>query len=148
MAFEAMRASSWLSLISTLTTWTGRLYSPPLFSKSFGPKHKKTRPHSVSSSIKDEGSSAKSQGGGEGVGVWGLGEEDVPSHTASKHLSSHVTTTSGTVLVSCHRSGAFLIFRFRSIMLRIPLAVYLFEEKKLRAPVSARAECPSQADER
>lgn len=41
MAFEAMRASSWLSLISTLTTWTGRLYSPPLFSKSFGPKHKK-----------------------------------------------------------------------------------------------------------
>lgn len=86
MAFEAMRASSWLSLISTLTTWTGRLYSPPLFSKSFNSKHKKTRPHSVSSSIKDEESSAKSQGGGEGVGGW---ERKTYPRTQRQNTSPH-----------------------------------------------------------
>lgn len=34
MAFPAIAASSWLSLISTLMTWTGRFSSPPRLSRS------------------------------------------------------------------------------------------------------------------
>jgi hypothetical protein len=49
----------------------------------------------------------------------------VPSQTASKHRSSQVMTISATCLLSCHRSGACFMRRFRSSMERIPLAVYL-----------------------
>lgn len=48
-----------------------------------------------------------------------------PSQTASKQRSSHVITTSATVLLSCHRSGASFIRLLRSSIWRSPFAVYL-----------------------
>lgn len=59
--------------------------------------------------------------------------EHAPSHTASKHLSSQVMTTSATFLLSCHRSGANLIFLFLSSMFRIPFAVYSFSSFERRS---------------
>lgn len=46
-----------------------------------------------------------------------------PSQTASKHRSSHVTTMSATVRLSCHRSGASFKRLFRSSIGKRPLAV-------------------------
>jgi len=50
---------------------------------------------------------------------------DLPSHTASKHRSSHVMITSNSSLLSWNRSGEFLIFRFLSNISNIPLDWYL-----------------------
>ena len=97
IAFPAMSASSWLSFISRFMIWTGLLSSPPLDRRSSG---------ASSLAIDDY-----------------LGRYDVPSHTASKQRSSHVNTTSTTVLVSCQRSGANFMFLFRSSICKRPLAV-------------------------
>jgi len=49
-----------------------------------------------------------------------------PSQTESKHLSSHVITTSARIaFCSCHFSGARLTFRLRSNIGNNPLRVYL-----------------------
>jgi hypothetical protein len=63
----------------------------------------------------------------EGIGASGseTNLECVPSQTASKHRSSQVITTSATMWLSCHRSGAGFIRLFRSNICNNPLAVYL-----------------------
>lgn len=99
IAFPAIKASSWLSLISILIIWTGLLNSPP-----------RNRRSAFSALQLKLGSPRKSV---------------LPSQTESKHLSSQVMTISATVLLSCHRSGASLIFLFRSNIGSNPLAVYL-----------------------
>lgn len=58
------------------------------------------------------------------------GKSNEPSITASKHLSSHVMTTSAVSVVSCQRSGAVLIFLFRSSIPSNPFAVYLYWESR------------------
>lgn len=98
IAFPAISASSWLSLISILITCTGLLYSPPRLSRSVP-------------SIR--------------LINYLMLRTDPPSHTASKQRSSHVITTSAMVLLSCHRSGANLSLRLRSSICNSPFAVYL-----------------------
>ncbi len=97
IALPAIRASSWLSLISTLIMCTTRLNSLPRESRS--------RSALMSS--------------------WFQGAEILPSQTASKHRSSQVITISATVLLSCHLSGARFMFLLRSSICNSPFAVYL-----------------------
>lgn len=101
MAFPAIKASSWLSLISIFMTWTGLLKSPPRERRS-------TRIHTLAMCSMSH-----------------MHLQVSPSQTASKHLSSQVMTTSATVLFSCHLSGANLMRRFLSSICRSPFAVYL-----------------------
>lgn len=56
-------------------------------------------------------------------------DRDIPSHTESKHRSSHVMTTSARMFFcSCHFSGARLTLRFRSSMGSRPFLVYLISQ--------------------
>lgn len=99
IAFPAISASSWLSLISILIICTGLLNSPPRPRRSTVYQFNQIN--------------------------YLMFRADPPSHTASKQRSSHVITTSAMVLLSCHRSGANLILRLRSSICNNPFAVYL-----------------------